>query len=264
MTQKSAPYPSLELHRQQATFLEFQQGRDVLLPGLSWLRPRIARVLQGHKEIHSADRVVRVKPGELIWIPGGLLVDVKNIPSNGLYRAEVLSLSPELFTQLPIAPHAETGLFPCLISLCGAPIQEAWERVVAGYKENLPTTPKLFRVLELLAWVQSTGIQLSSARPAFHQRLLEQFSSDPGKDWRLSGLSRDLAMSEDTLQRRLARENTTFRSVLQEARLCKALTLLQTTDHHVSWIAEEVGFTSASHFALRFRARFGVSPSQIR
>lgn len=264
MPQKPSPLPSVELHGQQATFLEFQQGRDVLLPGLSWLRPRIARVLQGVKEIHASDRVVQVKPGELIWIPGGLLVDVKNIPSNGLYRAEVLSLSPELFTQLPIAPPTEAERVPCLIPLSGAPIQESWERVVEGYKEDLPTAPKIFRVLELLAWVQSTGIQFSSAKPAFHQRLLERFSSDPGKVWRLSGLSRDLAMSEDTLQRRLARENTTFRSVLQEARLCKALTLLQTTDHHVSWIAEEVGFTSASHFALRFRTRFGVSPSQIR
>lgn len=256
------PFPGPQGH--PATFLEFQQGRDVLLPGLSWVRPRIARVVQGRKEIRAAGRTVRVLPGEMIWIPGTLLVDVQNIPSEGLYRAEVLSLSPEWFTHLPVAPQAPADLVPRLLPLETPPIRGAWERVVEACKGDFPSGPKTFRILELLAWVQSTGVQLSTAKPTFHQRLLDLFSSDPRRDWRLSTLARDLAMSEDTIQRRLARENIRFRALLQEARLGKALTLLQTTDHPVGWVAEDVGFASASHFAQRFRARFGVSPSHIR
>lgn len=264
MARPIPPSPSSDLQGHSATFLEFQQGRDVLLPGLSWVRPRIARVLQGRKEIRTAGSAVRVLPGEMIWIPGTLLVDVQNIPSEGLYRAEVLSLAPEWFTHLPVTPQAPADLVPRLLPLDDPPIRGAWERVVEACKGDFPPAPKSFRILELLAWVQAAGVQLSTAKPTFHQRLLDQFSSDPGRDWRLSTLSRELAMSEDSIQRRLAKENIRFRALLQEARLCKALTLLQTTDDPVSWVAEEVGFASASHFAMRFRARFGVSPSHIR
>ncbi|MCU0827909.1 MAG: helix-turn-helix domain-containing protein [Tabrizicola sp.] len=44
----------------------------------------------------------------------------------------------------------------------------------------------------------------------------------------------------------------------------RALGLLQTTDNPVQQIAFAVGYASASRFAVRFRARFGLAPSAIR
>ena len=44
----------------------------------------------------------------------------------------------------------------------------------------------------------------------------------------------------------------------------RALGLLQATDLPVGVIAAEVGYASPSRFAVRFRARFGLSPRDIR
>ena len=73
-----------------------------------------------------------------------------------------------------------------------------------------------------------------------------------------------MAMSEATLRRRLAADGTSFSALLTDLRMTRALGMLQTTDLPVGTIAAEVGYASASRFALRFRDRFGVSPSAIR
>lgn len=44
----------------------------------------------------------------------------------------------------------------------------------------------------------------------------------------------------------------------------RALGLLQGSDLPVAMVAAEVGYASPSRFALRFRARFGLSPGAIR
>ena len=46
--------------------------------------------------------------------------------------------------------------------------------------------------------------------------------------------------------------------------MCFAMMLLQATDHAVTRVALEVGYESASRFAIRFRERFGFSPGAIR
>jgi transcriptional regulator GlxA family with amidase domain len=49
-----------------------------------------------------------------------------------------------------------------------------------------------------------------------------------------------------------------------DARMSLALTLLQASDLSVNNIANAVGYSSASRFAVRFRQRFGFAPSAIR
>jgi transcriptional regulator GlxA family with amidase domain len=43
-----------------------------------------------------------------------------------------------------------------------------------------------------------------------------------------------------------------------------AMVLLQSTQHAVNRIALQVGYESASRFAIRFRERFGFAPTAIR
>lgn len=72
------------------------------------------------------------------------------------------------------------------------------------------------------------------------------------------------AMSEATLRRKLADEGTKLSEILVDTRLSFALTLLQSTAQSVTQIALNVGYQTPSHFATRFRSRFGVPPTPIR
>nr|WP_274708848.1 helix-turn-helix transcriptional regulator [Variovorax sp. S12S4] len=80
----------------------------------------------------------------------------------------------------------------------------------------------------------------------------------------MASVAARLAMSEATLRRRLSAEGATFASVLTDARMSFAMTLLQSTDHAVTRIASSVGYDSASRFSVRFRARFGFAPTAVR
>ena len=71
-------------------------------------------------------------------------------------------------------------------------------------------------------------------------------------------------MSEATLRRHLAAEGTGFAELLRDTRLTHALGLLQTTGFAVARVAEEAGYASPQQFAMRFRARFGLAPHEIR
>ena len=55
-----------------------------------------------------------------------------------------------------------------------------------------------------------------------------------------------------------------LRAVLEETRLARALTLIQTTNLPLKHIADDCGYLSPSRFAARFRQRFGSLPSELR
>ena len=52
--------------------------------------------------------------------------------------------------------------------------------------------------------------------------------------------------------------------VLNDERLSRAASLLETTDHSVTRISLSTGFTSSSYFTKSFREKFGVTPLQYR
>ena len=51
--------------------------------------------------------------------------------------------------------------------------------------------------------------------------------------------------------------------LLRKARRAKARHLLETTDKNISEVAYDVGFSTPSYFAKRFKEEFGVSPGDI-
>lgn len=73
-----------------------------------------------------------------------------------------------------------------------------------------------------------------------------------------------LHMSSRTLGRRLADEDQTFRTLVNDVRLEHAEQLLKETHKPISLIARAAGFTNDSSFARAFSQRTGVSPSAFR
>ena len=58
--------------------------------------------------------------------------------------------------------------------------------------------------------------------------------------------------------------NTSFRQLIIETRLKKALWLLENTSLSCSEISSELGFYSAQHFTQMFRKKHGIKPTDLR
>ena len=73
-----------------------------------------------------------------------------------------------------------------------------------------------------------------------------------------------LFMSSRTLNRRLEKENTHIRLLMDQARLEYAKRLLQTTSLPISTVANKSGYKNPSSFSRAFKRYFDVSPGQCR
>ncbi len=73
-----------------------------------------------------------------------------------------------------------------------------------------------------------------------------------------------LGMSTRSLQRVLRDAGTTYRGELDAFRIRRAKELLRREERTLTWIAAEVGFSSAQHFATAFRRAIGETPSAWR
>jgi AraC-like DNA-binding protein len=130
--------------------------------------------------------------------------------------------------------------------------------------EAYPEKVRAHRLGEILLWLAESGAVFG---PQPHRlpshRVRDVILEDPCYPWKAGEVARRLAMSEPTLRRHLAVEGERFTDLLVDARMTQALVLLQTSDQTVETVAAAVGYASPSRFAVRFRARFGLAPSEI-
>lgn len=217
----------------------------------------ILRVDRGHKVIRGGI-AVEAEEGTLVLIPAGLMLDVENHPAaDEPYRATGLLVGPGVS-----APRG-----------AGSRWQTRDPRALAAFDRALdlarrPAVPVAIRdhaVAEVLLWLDTLGIRLPPvAADTVAARVRGLAAGALARDWTAAEVARTLAMSPATLRRRLAEEGTGLAEILTELRMNRALGLLQATDLPVGVIAAEVGYASASRFAVRFRARFGLPPRAIR
>lgn len=80
----------------------------------------------------------------------------------------------------------------------------------------------------------------------------------------LDELASRLSLSRRSCQRALRDAGTSFRTELATARLRRAMEYLSAGDRNLSWIAAELGYSSAQHFATAFRRATGETPSTWR
>ena len=100
------------------------------------------------------------------------------------------------------------------------------------------------------------------------QRLVDRakllLASDPGRRWTLAGIAAEVGGSPVYLTQafRQVEGMPLYRYQLQ-LRLARALDLLE-RDIDLSTLAQDLGFSSHSHFAAAFRQAYGRSPSAFR
>ena len=226
--------------------------------------PVIGIVLAGEKEVWRGDVSARFTPGTAFVLPGGVPLDIWNLPSEaeGLYQSLVLEVTqvprgllhdaprksprPGAPFELTLSPHLVEALIHAATAIAEGPAAEAI---------------RTSRMAELLALLSRDP----AARPLFRATLGETVArivaADPAAPWTVGAVADRLAMAASTLRRKLAREDTSFRRILRTERLNAARALIDGGSETCLTAALAAGYSSRSHFARRYREEFGSNPS---
>lgn len=231
----------------------------------------LLRVQQGMKRVTFSDgHSVVIPVGHVAFFRDNQYLTIENIPEEGRpYRAQAIFLAPDFVSQFCekqlITSSATTETRVHAVEPRSGMLKSI-DSLKEFQKETLePIEIISHRLEELLLWVKLAGIDLGlDYPPGIVQKIRAIISQDVGRKWRASDIAAELHVSEPTLRRRLAEHQTSFHDILTDVRLSYGLLLLQTTKKAVSQISFEAGYESPSRFAQSFRARFDLSPSEIR
>ncbi|GLX77315.1 hypothetical protein tinsulaeT_06550 [Thalassotalea insulae] len=120
------------------------------------------------------------------------------------------------------------------------------------------------KLLQLLCYLGYQDILTMAGTHKVGQTLYPLFNQSAAKELSITDICQQLAMSESSLRRKLAAEASSVQDIKDQVRLGHGLHLLQTTEHAVSYIAEQCGYQSQSRFASRFKTRFGLTPLALK
>ncbi|ORW60982.1 AraC family transcriptional regulator [Mycobacterium parmense] len=96
------------------------------------------------------------------------------------------------------------------------------------------------------------------------RRVRDRLASIDGKPHTVASVARQLAMSERTLRRRLAEENTSFRCLVEEVHRVLAEELLATGALSVDDVALRLGYAEATSFIAAFKRWTGTTPARYQ
>jgi AraC-like DNA-binding protein len=203
----------------------------------------------------------------VVALGGGQTLDVTNrLSPDGLFEARWVVWDEQL---IPLDGGKAHGAVtaPVVLKQVGRGLLSAVDSAVDAIRHphEIPLSVARHRLQELLVWLAEHEVRFAP-RPAasVKQRLRSLLSGAVSQGWTAAEVANRLAMSEATLRRRLMAEGTNFAAVLSDVRMSSAMTLLQSTERPIAHIASDVGYESASRFAVRFRSRFGFAPSVVR
>ncbi|HBN1710737.1 TPA: helix-turn-helix transcriptional regulator, partial [Escherichia coli] len=84
------------------------------------------------------------------------------------------------------------------------------------------------------------------------------------KKWCIQDMVEHFYLSESTIRKRLAKENTSIKKIILQARLNRSIELIIENKLQISQISSEVGVPSASYFIKNFKEYFGVTPKKLK
>ncbi|MFC5473269.1 helix-turn-helix transcriptional regulator [Paraherbaspirillum soli] len=212
------------------------------------------------------------EPLTLLAVAQDVRADIQKNPGSGdgTFRSMFLTFAPDVILEFYKRHENEMSISSPIASLrklgVDADLADTLAYCVRGMAaEQVSDREQRHRLIGLLLALADRGCCFP--RPSTQQigdRLKGLLGPSPQRRWTTATAARELAMSEATLRRRLATENLRFDSLLLDIRMHHAMTLLQTTAWSIPQIAEASGYRASSRFALRFRERFGCSPSRAR
>jgi AraC-like DNA-binding protein len=228
--------------------------------------PLVGIMLRGRKEVWLGDTTHFFEPGTVFVLPARVPMDVVNIPAGSTSSYESLLLEvpalPAGMAPLTRGEKASTrdGDRQFRVPLDADLVHTLVHAATAIASEALGEAVKAVRLMEVLTLLRP----IVAARPLFEASLPDEVAwligSAPSEDWTVERVADRLGLGASTLRRRLAATGTSFRNVLRTERLRAGHTALAAGASSFA-AAEAAGYASRSHFARRYRERFGQSPS---
>lgn len=149
-----------------------------------------------------------------------------------------------------------------------ARVAGALERATAAVHPALRLDVLTIELLLAIGDADLRTARPSSVRADILDRVLlarDYLDAHAHEDVRLADLARHAALSPFYLARVFRQVvGTSPHAYLLQRRLDLAAAMLRRGDRSVTQVAFDVGFSSPSHFAKRFRERFGVPPNRFR
>lgn len=230
------------------------------IAGVAFPRMAIIVIVEGGKELVTMGRQMRFAAGTVLVMPAGWRGDVVNDPDekSGVYRAIFINFPDALVEQArrTVPPERTwSGLDIPLDPVLSAAIHHAGEGITAG---TLPAVLIEHRVMEVLM-----VLSLRGALPPKAETTADAVSAlirwQPERAWTADLIAAALGTSNATLRRRLAREQTSLRRVMAEARTGLGARLLSEDGLSLSEAAFAAGYRSPRRFAERLRAINGAA-----
>ncbi|MCD9088176.1 helix-turn-helix transcriptional regulator [Stenotrophomonas sp. SY1] len=230
-------------------------------------RPQFAILLQGRKQVRTAQQTLELAPGDLFLVTRRCRFDVVNIPDphSGIYLSAIVPLCDEALAAartLWNEPLPDAGLALARLPLAdhGATLLQWRQALEQGHY----TEARLALAALVVAFCRrGHGSLLAAPEPGLGERIRDLVAAQPERDWQSRDFEDQLGISGATLRRRLASEQLSLRELIVDARLAHAMQLLYTTQLPLKTVAARVGYRSLGSFNKRFASRYGLEPAAI-
>ena len=240
--------------------------------------PCLAFVIKGEETFTSFDHeVFHLREREMLLMPRNLYM-LSDFTSNAgplealLFFFDRRTMEAYL-RQVPLCQAQDGGAHrPCKLGAL-EPVSRYMQGLMSVYS-GVQGNGRLLRtkLLELLFLIDSLGqggrlrsfLAKASADGA-KRNIRHLMKEHQNHNLRVSDFAALSGRSVASFNRDFKRQfGVTPNQWLMEARLEKAHALIQETSLSVTEVALEVGYTSTSHFIKSFKARYGVTPRQVR
>ncbi|MGL4691698.1 MAG: AraC family transcriptional regulator, partial [Stenotrophomonas maltophilia] len=196
-------------------------------------QPQFAILLQGRKQVRTAQQSLEFAPGDLFLITRRCRIDVVNIPDphSGVYLSAIVPMCAEALTAAralwnePL-PEAGDALARLPLAEHGATLLQWRQALEHGHY----TEARLALASLAVAFCRrGHGSLLIPPEPSVGDRIRDLIAAQPERDWQSRDFEAQLGLSGATLRRRLASEHSSVRELITDARLAHAMSLLYTT-----------------------------------
>lgn len=213
---------------------------------------QLAYADEGVIEVHTETGCFVAPPQRAVWIPPGIVHQVKCGPQTSIRSLYIDRAIPGWATDDCRVIEVSPLLKEMIRRFSALPVE---------YDEGGPDGRFAEVLLDQIADASEVELMLPLPRDPELRRICEVLQDSPEDKHGLTDWAARLGISEKTLSRRFVRETgLSFRTWRQRMRLLWALAALEQT-RSVTDVALACGYDSVSAFIAAFRKQFGDTPS---
>ncbi|MBE1299543.1 MAG: helix-turn-helix domain-containing protein [Alteromonadaceae bacterium] len=258
---------SIAQSQQGLPFSVYSSVTDQHLLNVPIVKPLLICILGGEKRLgdhaqpNSSDTVCAV--GDFIFLSNMPNINMRNISQKTEYFALLIGFEFEDFAIFNKRPAQTKPFFT-------GKLDNLLVQTLDQFVDWSPSAPETLwhtRRQELLLLLYHMGHKQVSAiaePPSLSHKVEILIGSNIELDSSSESIAKQLAMSDSTLRRKLALENTHFQTLKDRVKLGHGLHLLQTSGLPIGLVAEQCGYQSQSRFTDKFKSLFGLTPSELR